>query len=388
MTIAFYYHIPIFKKENKIYCPGFLGVFIDSLANEVEQLFLIMHENYEVQNEDYEITSKNITFISLGKRTPAWHRELFYRRILKLINEKEYDFDAIIVRSPTPLAPYFHKQIKKSKIIFMIVGDYLEGVKNSKANSIREKIVNLYLKYNSYRFIKRIKETDILVNSHILYKKYKNIAKSINKIKTTTLSINDFYYRADTCQKETIQLLYTGRFDLQKGLSELVEATAILIDMKINVKLNLVGWEENENKPIENFLLKRAKDLNIEEYLIFHGKKSIGKELNKMYQMADIYILPSYHEGFPRTIWEAMANSLPVIATDVGGIPAYLTDKKNVLLIKPKNVIQICNAIKQVINNNTLRKNLIINGFDIATDATLEIQSKKIINLIKNVIDE
>ncbi len=270
----------------------------------------------------------------------------------------------------------------------MVVGDYMEAVKQTKATTFREKIVNLFLSYNHKKFKTVMKKVDVLVNSPTLFTTNKNNAKSIHLIKTTTLSINDFYLRKDTCTNDPIELLYTGRFDIQKGLVELVEATAKLITKKVNVCLNFVGWENDGKKPVEKLLTKKAKDLKIESNVIFHGKKTIGKELNKMYQMADIYVLPSYHEGFPRTIWEAMANSLPVIATKVGGIPDYLTDKKNVLLIEPKKTEQITHAIETIINNINLRQNLINNGVIIAKNATLELQAQNIIYHIKTLINE
>ncbi len=390
MNLAFYYHIPITQKKGNLYIPGFLGVFIDALANEIEHLYLIMHESNESESKsaDYKLKNKNITFISLGVKTPAWHRAIFHKKTLKQAVQKIENCNALIVRSPSPLAPYFYTYLKKTKLIFMVVGDYMEAVKQTKTTTFREKIVNLYLRYNNKKFKSVMKKVDVLVNSPTLFEVNKNNAKSIHLIKTTTLSIHDFYKREDTCQNKPIELLYTGRFDLQKGLVELVEATAELIAKKIDVRLNLVGWENDSTKPVEKLLIEKSKKLKIEETVIFHGKKTIGIELNKMYQMADIYVLPSYHEGFPRTIWEAMANSLPVIATKVGGIPAYLTDKKNVLLINPKDTKQITKAIETIINRKELRQKLIKNGVIIAKDATLEVQSQNIVNHIQNLYNE
>jgi glycosyltransferase involved in cell wall biosynthesis len=166
-------------------------------------------------------------------------------------------------------------------------------------------------------------------------------------------------------------------------LLELVEATSILIKENYRLVLNIVGWEQdNITRPVQNKMIALAKNLSIEKQLIFHGRKTVGPELNKMYQQADVYVIPSYHEGFPRTIWEAMANSLPVIATKVGGIPFYLTHEKNAILIEPKKVQEIVLGIKKVIENKSLRKHLIENAFELAKDNTLEVQTKKMIDII------
>ena len=146
-------------------------------------------------------------------------------------------------------------------------------------------------------------------------------------------------------------MLFTGRFVLQKGLIELLDSVASLSKEDFNIELHLVGWEESDDKPFEKKLKSYAKSLNIESRIIFHGLKSVGDELNAMYRMADIYVLPSHHEGFPRTIWEAMANSLPVVTTTVGSIPLYLKNKIHASLVAPRDKKSLHNAIKFIIKN-------------------------------------
>lgn len=388
MKIAFYYHIPILSKKDKIYMPGFLGVFIDSLAAEVTELCIVMHEAHgtQVKDCDYEIKQSNIKWINLGKRSPAWSRTFFSSYYIKKKMNAIEHCDALIVRSPTPLAPHFYKFVKNPKIYFMIVGSYLDDSGHLKFSTFRNRIIYYYLHYYDSQFTSRILETDILVNSPLLFEKYKSVAKSIYQIRTTTLSDTDFYQREDTCLNKSINLLYTGRIDPAKGLTELVYALHNLREQNIDVVLYIVGWEDALEKPYENQLKKLASELKISKFLIFSGKKKIGEELNAMYKMADIYVLPSYYEGFPRTIWEAMANCLPVIATRVGGIPKTLSDQENVLLIEPKNIQQISEAVINILKNKIFRQKLIVNGYNTAKDNTLEKQTKYILNYLSEDI--
>ncbi|WP_160160515.1 glycosyltransferase family 4 protein [Thermaurantimonas aggregans] len=384
--MGFYYHIPAVITENQIKLPGFLGVFISALAKEVDSLVLILHQadkHYE-QFCDYELISKNITVINLGYKTPAWHREFFHKKILKTALRQAEICDAIIIRSPTPLAAYFHKYVKHPELWFLIVGDYLEGTEHYLKSGLRNKLIYFYLKVNNYFFQKRIPFTNVLVNSPALLKKYTPVAKRIHLIKSTTLNEIDLYYREDTCQNNRTNILFTGRFAYNKGLVELFEALNKLILIKEkDFYLHLAGWEDDVNKPVENKLRELAEKLKITDRVIFHGRKKVGTDLNAMYRSCDIYVLPSYHEGFPRTIWEAMANSLPVIATSVGGIPEYLEHETHALLIPPKNVEALVEAIKRIINDKGLRKKLIYNGFELAKSTTLEIQTKKLVQIIK-----
>ncbi len=387
MKLAFYYHITIYEEKNCLFVPGFLAVFLDSLASNVDHLALVMHQakDSEKRNCDYTLISKNITWINLGLKTPAWHLEIFYKKILKNKLQLISHYDAFIVRSPTPLAAYFHKFIKvDTKLWFMIVGDYVEGADHLIKSSFREKLIYLYLYYNDFLFQKQIRKTDVLVNSPALYRKYINKAKSIHQIRTTTISTSDFYSREDTCIGPKIELLYTGRLDPSKGLFELVAATAMLIEINYPICLNIVGWEDDKNSPVERKLKQKAAELTILDKVKFHGRKAIGHDLNEMYRMADIYIIPSYHEGFPRTIWEAMANGLPVIATSVGGIPEYLQNNLNAILIHPKNVVEIVNSVEILIKNGDKRKKLIQMGYQLALNVTLEKQSSKLVNILNS----
>ena len=176
--------------------------------------------------------------------------------------------------------------------------------------------------------------------------------------------------------------MYTGRLAWEKGLRELIQAFGRNNSYKNNIYLNFVGWEDDIDKPVEKELKEYSKILNIENNIIFHGFKNVGEELNELYRMADLYVIPSYHEGFPRTIWEAMANSLPVVCTSVGSIPLELVNGHESIIIKPKDSKEIEEAINSLINNSELRKKIILNGRLKALQNTLELQTKKLIKLI------
>lgn len=388
MDLAFYYHIPITLRNSKIWIPSYLGVFLNSLALYTNKLYLVMHSanDNEALECDYMLTNPNIELIQLGLKTPAWHRGIFHSRLLKKKLKRINSCSALIVRSPSPLAPYFRKYTPEGvKVIFLVVGDYTESVRQGKVVSFREWGINKYLLFNDYLFRKEMIKTNVIVNSPALYSKYKSISKSIHQIVTTTLSFDDFFERDDTCLSNKINILYTGRIDPLKGLFELIEASSFLVAEYPNLAINIVGWEPDINKPIEHTLKEKASELGILNNIIFHGRKSVGEELNKFYRMSDIYVIPSYEEGFPRTIWEAMANGLPVIATSVGAIPEYLTNEQNALLIPSKNVDSIVDAIKLLINNKNLRSKLIKNGREKARENILDIQNNKLISIIKGL---
>ncbi|MEZ5045883.1 MAG: glycosyltransferase [Chitinophagaceae bacterium] len=383
MNLAFYYHIPVHVENGKIKTPGYLGVFIDSLALEVDTLYLVMHQASitRIPECDYVLTQQNIVWVNIGIAKPAWHRTFFPASTLKGKLNEIKNCDAFLVRSPSPLSPFFKKYAPYTRIFFLIVGDYMAGSARYKNGTWRDKIIFLYLNYFNKKYINQIRQTDCLVNSESLLESYKPIAKSISFVRTTTLTSTDYYKREDTCiNPQKINILYTGRIEPSKGLHDMLKALSILNKKHNNIfYFHIVGWESDGTKPHEQFLKKEAQTLECETHLIFHGKKTLGEELNTMYRHSDIYVLSSHHEGFPRTIWEAMANSLPVVATKVGGIPTTLTHLQNAYLIEPQKIEEIVTAIEKIASDTEFRKSLITNAYELAKENHITTQTKKLI---------
>lgn len=386
LKLAFYYHIPASIKPDGIYFPAYYGVFIDSIASQSEQFILVVHEATEYENEhnNYKLQSKNVNVVNLGITTPAWHRAIFHKNIMSDIKETLNRCDAMIVRCPCALAPFMHNYISKEKIWFLAIGNYREAAKHWKIKSIRDGAIKIYLLINDFLFRRQLRRGNLLVNSKRLLEEYSGIAQRTFQVSTSTISETDFYYREDTCLQKEVNLLYAGRIDRAKGLFELVEAVATLVEMGRNIQLHLAGWELNEGNHIEMELKLLAKKLGIINNIKFLGMLSSGNALNNAYRSADIFVLPSYHEGFPRVIWEAFANSLPVVATKVGGIPDVLIHLKNGLLIPPKKSSAIAEAINQLLENPKLRKNLISEGRVLAKENMVQNQTSLLMNYIKN----
>jgi len=382
-NLAFYYHVPIISENDNLFCPGYLGVFIDALAKEVDELVLLMYENDFVQSSDYRLQQQNISFVSLGKKQPAWKTFFSSKFILEDSINKINHCDTLLVRAPSPLAPFFKKHLKTTKLAYLVVGDYQEVAKTIKFSSLRSLLVKYFLFINNFLLKRQLKKFLVVVNSQALYEKYQNSCNNIYLVNTTTLSDRDFYFRENTCEDERIDILFTGRISFEKGLKELFHAFKKLTSKFKNLHLNIVGWEDDLGSPVERELRLMSKTLKISEKVTFHGFKNIGSELNEVYRSSDIYVLPSYNEGFPRTIWEAMANSLPVISTSVGSIPFFLKDNDTALLIKPKNTEEIVTSVTKLINNSDLRKTLIIEGIKLSKEVKLDIQTKKLINILK-----
>jgi glycosyltransferase involved in cell wall biosynthesis len=387
MILGYHYHVPVKIVNGKIFIHSYIGVFVIALAKHVDELILFLHEEPDPQASGYDqlLDNSKIRLCNLGLKTPAWDRFLFTDKYIWLMEIEAVNCDALLLRAPSPLAPaifkHFHNRINT---FFLLVGDYAEGMHLIKNQPfIRRQAIKLLLKRNDSQLRKQLSKANTFVNSIALIEKYKSIALNLKHIITSSINESDFYEREDTCRGDIINVLYTGRMDLAKGLVELIIATEIIHKQGINIHTHLVAWEDDPSKPIEEKLKKLCTEMGIKNLIHFHGKKNVGEELNNMYRESDIYAIPSYFEGFPRTIWEALANSVPVVSTPVGGIPFILEDKKNVVFTDIRNSTDLSEKIKLLIFDEGLRKGLIYNGFIRAKEATQNVQCGKIISLIE-----
>lgn len=124
------------------------------------------------------------------------------------------------------------------------------------------------------------------------------------------------------------KLLFLGRLCRDKGIGELLSVMSGLRSRFSDVQLYLGGvWEDEELK-------ERA--LSMKECVTDLGWIS-GSEKQKILRECDIFVLPSYYEGQPVSVLEAMANECAVAASNVGGIPDMIVEGKTGLLVSPKD---------------------------------------------------
>lgn len=181
-------------------------------------------------------------------------------------------------------------------------------------------------------------------------------------IPITLLSKNDFYYRVDTCKNDIIQLLYVGGIGSKKGLEYLIESVAHLISKGYKLKLKIVT--KKNLLPHQVALIKKY---DLCDYIeVFTGLTFC--EILPIYREADIFILPSLSEGFPRVLYEAMSQSLPIVSSAVGSIVSVMRDGYNAILVPPGNCDAIVEAVERIIIDGSLRRQLISNAFQTVVD--------------------
>jgi len=145
-------------------------------------------------------------------------------------------------------------------------------------------------------------------------------------------------------KKDEFTFLFVGRLLTDKGIYELIKAFEKLKKEKPKVKLIIVGSpdEGNPNSVSKGELEKWVKEGLIE----WHG---FQEDVRPFYCMADCVVLPSYREGVPRVLLEAMAMEKPIITTDAPGCRNVCVEGVNGFLVKPKDVESLYLAMKRMV---------------------------------------
>ena len=169
--------------------------------------------------------------------------------------------------------------------------------------------------------------------------------------------------------KEKI-ILYVGRFAWEKGPDRLIKAFS-QISSDDDWALHMAG-----DGPMLGSMKKLAKELNIKNKVIFHGKV---QDVDALYARASIFVLPSVLEGFPNALCEAMAFGLPCLCFDSIPYEDIFQDWKSGIAVKDGNLEMLAHKMGHLIDNPEERKK-------IGTNAKREIEKLQIENIAKKYI--
>ena len=285
--------------------------------------------------------------------------------LYRIIKKGKYD----IVHVHTPAASVMGRVAAKLAgvpvIIYTAHGFYFhEGMSRVKYNTILK--IEKYLAKYFTDFIFTQSEEDrktALENNFIDKSKILTIGNgvdvqgSFNPINIEKDKINELYKEFNLERNDKI-ITFVGRFVKEKGILDLLEAfNNINFNDETKVKLLMVGGIAQSERDKDT--IKKLEKYRDNPNVIFTGHRN---DINSILYITDVFCLPSYREGMPRSIIEAMAMECAVIVTDIRGSREEVIDGKSGFLVPVNSINILSNKIKELIEDDKLLQEMKIAG--------------------------
>ena len=174
--------------------------------------------------------------------------------------------------------------------------------------------------------------------------------KRLSEICNTTINViyNSVSVDENSYNESGRRITFMGRVEKRKGVYDLIEIAKEIQKIDENLTVTLCG--DGDLEQIRKYI----------EYNSISNVKVLGwvdkSKKDKILGETIINILPSYNEGMPMSILEAMGRGIPTIATTVGGIPEIIENKESGFLVNPGDKESIVSIIKELVNNLKLRR--------------------------------
>lgn len=351
---------------------GGTGAYVYYLSHNLQKL----GHNVHVIARDQQDSKKKINGIQVhyvrgvgNVLTRYWR---FARSASKQIKElnKQNGFD--IIHSNLPLVPSFAIPKDTAKVIVCAVHSTWKGEAlitkqdNPKELNPNEKSMlrfNFMLRSYEKKLMER-SDALIAVSKYTVNELTKLYGINKNKIHViyNGVDVERFKPRAKRIELRSEfgldpnkkVVLFVGRLYHRKGLETLLKAVPPVLKEFTNVKFVISGTGFKQKK---ESLRNLAKELDVEDHVRFLGYVPDDK-LPFLYSASDIFVLPAIYENFPFAILEAQATGLPVISTNVGGIPEFLVDNENGFVIEPRNPTQLTQKVLTLLQDSKLAKKM------------------------------
>lgn len=167
---------------------------------------------------------------------------------------------------------------------------------------------------------------------------------------------------AASSSSPTVNLLFLSNLIPSKGVYVLLDACKILKERGQDFHCHFVGGESKEiNRSVfEQAVCERALD----DCVTYHGPK-YGDYKERYWEMADVFVQPTFEDCFPLTILEAMQHHKPIVSTNEGAVPDMVLDGKNGFICLRQDASSLASALERLIVDEALRNTMGEEGYRI-----------------------
>lgn len=384
MLISYFHDVKIVDYKDKFYT--FDGLNEDIIkerylkfCNTFNMVTRIVRDDSIDEKKVAVFNDKRITFN--GVRTASLLKVMISPKVKKIIKENVLKSNLCIIRLPGTIGNIAYKYARKynKKYIVEVVGCPFDAFWNHqrKIGKIIGPLMFIKTRFN----IKRA-ENVIYVTNEFLQKRYPNNCNNIGCSDVLINPIDDekLKLRLDKIDKKTENKFVfgmIGSLDVSyKGQATAIEAMSLLKD-KIDFELHFLGAGDKTQ------WVEYAKKYGIEEKMIFDGTLPGGEKVYEWMDGLDIFLIPSYLEGMPRALIEAMSRACPAIGTAVGGIPEILD-----VTFRKKDSKELADKILELVSSKENMKQCALRNLEVAKGFDKEVLRKRRENFIRKCLEE
>jgi glycosyltransferase involved in cell wall biosynthesis len=339
---------------------GGTGAYVYYLSNELMKLgnsaSIVTGYN---ESKDVKINEQHHIFFLKSLKAPLVKSFLFASAASRKLNKLRSSFPVDITHVNLPLVPSFAVPSGFGKTLVSTVhstwkgeAEAIKGEPYSRLNSNEKFMVsfNWFLRIFEERMLERsnkiIAVSDFTRRELLQYYKVKEdkirvIHNGVDVDKFQPASDKRKAKEALGFSPDDIAILSVGRLYARKGLFTLIESMPLVARKFKNAKFIIAGKGlSNEMKKLVSYATK----LGVKDNIIFTGYFP-DKKLPKLYQAADVFAFSTFYENLPFAVLEALSSGLPVVTTNVGGIPEMIESGRNGFLVQSSNARELADRI-------------------------------------------
>lgn len=278
------------------------------------------------------------------------------KQLTKLMRKEKYDIVHVHTPVASILARIAAKLAKVSNVIYTAHGYYFHEEMNKREYSFYYTLERFFAKYaTDYLLLQSKEDYELSVQ-----KNFKKIGRIIhlgngvdivdkfNPSKYPKEEKKKLSKEFDISEKDFV-ITFVGRLVEEKGFNDLIKAFEILQHKIENIKLIIIGEanKSERDQKIKDIITSKTE----EQSIIFTGVRS---DIPEILSISTVFVLPSYREGLPRSIVEAMAMGKPVIATNIRGCREQVIPNQTGYLIDKRNPNELVQKIEKLYDNPEL----------------------------------
>lgn len=352
---------------------SYLKMIFQNSDKEKIQHSLIYQGGEKIKKELSEIGVKIFECDSLKKKIPL----KAFKDISAFIRNNEIDVIHTHLIKPYAISGLVNIFLRR-KHIFNYHGLFIY---NNTYYGLTEKIIYgaIHIIINFFRAVDAVlvpskKSKELLMAETKLFPEPLVYYNGYDSNTTITETDSELYLRIENLKKENKIIAIVGRLEVDKRIDRALSIFKNIIAEYPKVHLLVFGHGK-----LENYLIDLTKEFNLLSNVSFLG---YVPDVKNYYHLFDIVLFTSDWEGMPLTMWESMANEVPVLAPDVGGFKEILEENNCGLIYYPGDLNDAGLKLLQLIENNTLRKSLGNKGRKAVEE---KYNSKNFINQIESI---